>query len=351
MQLPAKVKLPALDGVNYAYTHPPKPGALQEVAPGVFWLRMPLPFALEHINLWLLADGDGWTIVDCGFGTDETRALWRQIFASSLNGRPVTRIVVTHFHPDHFGLAAWLTDKWRAPVLMTRPEYASAQAWHTSQDLFTRIAYFELFRQHGLPLGPDSGAPPRENLFRRGVSAIPAAVTHLEDGARLEINGRAWRVVAGYGHSPEHAALACDEFGVLIAGDMVLPRISTNVSVQPHLPDADPLGLFLDSLTRYAELDPGTLVLPSHGLPFHGLRPRVKSLHDHHASRLDELLAACAAPRTGAESMPVIFKRTLDAQQTFFAMGETLSHLNYLQHRGQVARTRGDDGIYRYARV
>ena len=349
MQQATKVKPRLLTSLSYAFAQPPLPGELQQVAPGVYWLRMPLPFALEHINLWLLADGDGWTIVDCGFGADETRALWRKIFASCLNGKPVTRVVVTHFHPDHFGLAAWLAEEWRVPVLMTRPEYASAQGWHTAQGLFTRAAYFELFQQHGLRLDADS-ASTRENLFRRGVPAIPQSVTPLEDAGRLEINGHSWRVITGYGHSPEHAALACDDLGVLIAGDMILPRISTNVSVQPHLPDADPLGQFLDSLTRYAELDPDTLVLPSHGLPFHGLRHRVKSLHEHHALRLDELLAACAAPRTGAESLPVIFKRDLDPQQTFFAMGETLSHLNYLQHRGQLARTRGDDGIYRYAR-
>ena len=351
MQPAVKVKPPILQGLNYAYTQPPLPGQLQEVVPGVYWLRMPLPFALEHINLWLLADNDGWTIVDCGFGTDETRALWRKIFASGLNGKPVTRIVVTHFHPDHFGLAAWLADEWRVPVVMTRPEFASAQGWHGSQGLFTRDAYCALFQRHGLQLGADGTLPTRQNLFRRGVPAIPDDIIAFEDGSQLEIDGRRWRVMCGYGHSPEHAAIVCDELGVLIAGDMVLPRISTNISVQPHLPDADPLGQFLDSLSRYAGLDADTLVLPSHGLPFHGLRQRIQSLHDHHASRLDELLAACAVPRTGAESLPVIFKRDLDAQQTFFAMGETLSHLNYLQHRGQLARTCGDGGIYRYART
>ena len=301
MHQSAKVKPSIPDGVAYAFSQPPKPGAIRQVAPGVYWLRMPLPFALEHINLWLLADGDGWTIVDCGFGTDETRALWNEIFASSLNGKPVRRIVITHFHPDHFGLAAWLADKWRAPVLMTRPEYAAAQAWHTSQELFTRGAYFALFKEHGLEIDGDGAPPPRENLFRRGVPAIPSSVIPLEDGAPLNIEGRKWRVMTGYGHSPEHAALYCDDLGVLIAGDMVLPRISTNISVQPNAPDADPLGQFLDSLTRYAALDADTLVLPSHGLPFHGLRPRIQSLQEHHALRLDELLAACAEPRTGAQ--------------------------------------------------
>jgi glyoxylase-like metal-dependent hydrolase (beta-lactamase superfamily II) len=350
MHIAAKVKLRVADGLTYPFAQPPLPGTVREVARGVYWLRMPLPFALEHINLWLLQDGEGWTIVDCGFGTDETRELWQEIFASRLNGRPVTRIIVTHFHPDHFGLAAWLAERWQAPVLMTEPEFASAQAWFAASELYKREAHAAMFAQHGLTRGDDETLN-RENLFKRGVPALPSRITALTDGQQLVIDGRAWRVITGYGHSPEHAALQCDELGVLIAGDMVLPRISTNVSVQPYAPDADPLGRFLDSLGRYAQLDANTLVLPSHGLPFHGLRERVATLTQHHTARLDELMLACDEPYTAAEAMPVIFKRALDAQQTFFAMGETLSHLNYLRQRGQLARARGNDGIFRFARV
>jgi glyoxylase-like metal-dependent hydrolase (beta-lactamase superfamily II) len=350
MQPAAKVKARVPDGLIYPFTQPPPAGVVQEVAAGVFWLRMPLPFALEHINLWLLADGDGWTIVDCGFGSHDTRALWEQLFAHSLAGKPVTRIIVTHFHPDHFGLAAWLAERWQAPVFMTAPEFASAQGWFTSGKLYQREAIASLFELHGLAAGGAQDLH-RENLFKRGVPALPSVVTALDDGQPLTINGRTWRVINGYGHSPEHAALYCAELGTLISGDMVLPRISTIVSVQPHAPDDDPLGLFLDSLTRYAQLDAETLVLPSHGLPFYGLRERVAALKQHHAVRLNELLAACSKPQTGAQVMPVIFKRALDAQQTLFAMGETLSHINYLHRRGQLACARGDDGIYRYARV
>lgn len=350
MQNSAKVKPRVPDGLTYPFAQPPRPGALLEVARGVYWLRMPLPFALEHINLWLLEDGDGWTIVDCGFGSDETRALWEEIFATRLDGRPVKRILVTHFHPDHFGLAAWLAERWQAPVHMTAPEFAAAQGWFAGSALHTREAHVAMFAQHGLPLDDDP-ALHRQNLFKLGVPALPAAIVELHDGQAVTIDGRAWRVVTGYGHSPAHAALHCAALGVLIAGDMVLPRISTNVSVQPHSPDGDPLGRFLDSLTRYAELNAGTLILPSHGLVFHGLRERVAALKQHHTARLDELLLACVAPQTAATAMPVIFKRALDAQQTFFAMGETLAHLNYLQRRGQLARTRSEDGVYRYARV
>lgn len=347
----AKVKSHCLRALEYPFADPPLPGTLRELAPGVHWLRMPLPFALEHINLWPLADGDGWTIVDCGFGSDLTRELWLAIFARHLGGRPVTRIVVTHFHPDHVGLAGWLADRWQAPVLMTAPEFASAQAWHASCDPFTRDAHLAMFEQHGLMLASAPKPQSRDNLFRRGVPDLPARITPLHDDEALQINGREWRVVAGYGHSPEHAALACADLGVLIAGDMVLPRISTNVSVQPHLPDADPLGQFLASLERYSALDASTLVLPSHGLPFYGLRERVRLLQQHHADRLDELQRACNEPRTSAEVMPILFKRVLDAQQTFFAMGETLSHLNYLRSNGQLRRETGADGIYRFARA
>ena len=268
----------------------------------------------------------------------------------SIERTAIDLILLTHFHPDHFGLGAWLAEQWRAPVHMTEPEFAAAHAWFEARELHRREAHVAMFQSHGLDLSNDSPLP-RKNLFKRGVPALPAAIIPLHDGQSLMINGREWRVITGYGHSPEHAALHCAHLNVLIAGDMVLPCISTLVSVQPAAPDADPLGRFLDSLTRYAELDAGTLVLPSHGLPFYGLRKRVAALKDHHTARLDELLDACGEPRTGAQIMPVIFKRVLDAQQTLFAMGETLSHINYLHRRGRLARLGGDDGIYRYARA
>ena len=350
MQTSLKVKEKPQAGIEYPFAEPPAPGSVRKVAPGVFWLRMPLPFALDHINLWLLADDDGWTIVDCGFGTDETRDSWEKIFAGDLGGKPVKRILVTHFHPDHFGLAAWLAKRWNAKVHMTKPEFAAANALFDAEQLHRREAHAALFKLHGLEL-PEPATAQRQNLFKRGVPQLPTSIVPLKDAQTLSIDGRRWHVVTGYGHSPEHAALYCAELNVLIAGDMVLPRISTNVSVQPAAPDADPLGRFLDSLTRYAELNADTLVLPSHGLPFYGLRERIEALKAHHAARLDELLVACAAPHTGAQMMSVMFKRPLDAHQMLFAMGETLAHINYLHQRGHLARSSGEDGVYRYART
>jgi glyoxylase-like metal-dependent hydrolase (beta-lactamase superfamily II) len=299
---------------------------------------MPLPFALEHINLWLLEDGASWTIVDCGYGTAETRSHWDRLFATTLAGRPVGRILVTHFHPDHFGLAEWLAARTGAPVHITVAEFESAHAWFGGLPGYSREAFFELYREHGLVPVDDMSAFLRGNLYRQGVRSVPERCTRLADGERLAIGGREWRVVTGHGHSPDHAALMCEELDVLISGDMVLPRISTNVSVQPTHPDADPLREFLESLARYAALDRDTLTLPSHGLPFRGLAARAAELRIHHEARLDELRRACGEPRHAAELMPLLFSRQLDMHQTFFAMGETLAHLQYLVHAGE-ART------------
>jgi glyoxylase-like metal-dependent hydrolase (beta-lactamase superfamily II) len=333
--------------LTFPWAAAPAPGTVTGVAPGVYWLRMPLPFALDHINLWLLRDGDDWTIVDCGFGSDETRAHWERIFAEVVGAARVNRVLLTHFHPDHFGLAAWLAERWQAPVHLAAAEFAAARGWHESAPLYTREAHLEMFRAHGLDLGEAAAKFAKGNLYKRGVPAIPERVEALRDGDRFTIGSREWRALAGHGHSPEHISYFCDELRVLIAGDMVLPRISTNVSVQPREPDANPLEAFLQSLRRHAELPPDTLVLPSHGLPFRGLQARLAQLAAHHAARLAELAEACSEPTPASELMKVIFRRPLDVHQTFFAMGETLSHLNKLVHDGALARVRVDGG-YRF---
>lgn len=334
--------------LDHPWREPPALGAVTEVGSGVFWLRMPLPFALDHINLWLLKDGDGWAIVDCGFATDDARAAWETLFTKVVAPQRVTRILVTHFHPDHFGLARWLADRWAAPVYLAGPEFVAARGWLDGAPLFTRTANLALFREHGLDLGEEAKKFAKGNLYQKGVPAIPERVESLRDGDTLAIGGRGWRAITGYGHSPEHVSFYCDELKIMIAGDMVLPRISTNVSVQARDPDADPLNRFLASLVRYTELPADTLVLPSHGLPFRGLHARLAQLQAHHADRLAELVQACSEPRPAAELMKVIFRRPLDTHQTFFAMGETLSHLNKLMHDGTLARVRGDDGGYRF---
>ena len=319
----------------------PDAGQWLTVAPGVHWLRMPLPFALDHINLWILDDGDAVTLVDTGFGLPEIQALW----AAALDrlGKPVSRIVVTHFHPDHLGLADWLSQRTGAPVWMTQGEFLMGHAlWHQLPGFAVEDTIAQ-FRRHGLDAERLDALAQRGNSYRRGVPSLPQTYRRLIDGDRLSIGGHDWQVIAGYGHAPEHAALWCPTLDLLISGDMLLPRISTNVSVFAATPHDNPLGRFLDSIRDFNNLPDSTLVLPSHGRPFQGIRARVEQLVIHHRERCDELLAACQTPRSAAEVLETLFPRALDTHQVFFAMGEAIAHLNYLV-QGRDLREADDGG-------
>ena len=338
--------------MSLQYPHPvlPAAGEKLEVAPGIFWLRMPLPFQLDHINLWLLRDGAGWVIVDTGFASEQCRILWGQIL-DQLDG-PVTRIIVTHFHPDHLGLATWLMERTGAPLTMTSGEFLTAHVvWH---EVGGHGAAFmvDQFRRHGLKAELLEKFAKRGSGYRLAMPGLPDYYTRLKASDTLTVNGLNWRIIVGHGHSPEHMALYCAELGVLISGDMLLPKISTNISVFAATPDANALGWFLDSLTVMAtEMPPETLVLPSHGLPFTGVQPRVEALLAHHQERLHALETSCQnAPQSAAGLLDVLFGRVLDTHQTMFAMGEAIAHLNYLEQVGRLSRSIDADGVIRYMR-
>ena len=338
--------------LDYPVSTPPAPGEAIEIAPRIRWLRMPLPFALDHINLWLLADDDGTTLVDCGFGDSATRALWEQHFATTLASQPIRRIIATHYHPDHVGNAAWLAQRFGAPIAMTASEYLTAHTVADGSGGHTMQATVELFRRHGMA-GPDLAAlESRGNRYRNAVPELPESFVRLQEGSTRHAAATRWRVIEGFGHSPEHASLHSSDLGVLIAGDMLLPKISTNVSVGPVEPDGDPLAQFLDSLSAFEALPSDTLVLPSHGLPFRGIALRVAQLRAHHAARLAELedaINASPAPLTAADLVPVLFRRELDVHQRYFAMGEAIAHLNHLWHASRLERRALADGTLRFA--
>jgi glyoxylase-like metal-dependent hydrolase (beta-lactamase superfamily II) len=333
--------------LEFPHATPVAPGEVREVAQGVYWLRMPLPFALDHINLWLLRDGEAWTAVDCGIALEQTRGYWDRILAEVVGDAGLARVLVTHFHPDHFGNAGWLTRRFQAPLWMSESDYLTAHAQWQVQAGHGSDAAARLFEEHGLDAERVAAIAGRGNSYRKIVSEPPTQFVRIMDGDDIRIGGRPWRVIVGYGHAPEHAALYCKDLGVLISGDMLLPKISTNVSVWPTEPEGDPLKLFLRSIDRFAELPPDTLVLPSHGLPFRGAHLRVQALHDHHRDRLAEVVAACASGATAAELLPLLFRRALDTHQTFFAMGEAIAHLHYLWHQGRLERSR-DAGVWRF---
>jgi glyoxylase-like metal-dependent hydrolase (beta-lactamase superfamily II) len=332
----------------------PQPGATIEVAPGVRWLRMTLPFELNHIHLWLLRDSidgaQGWTIVDCGITNDATRSSWETIFANELDGLPVLRVIVTHMHPDHIGLAHWLTQRWDVRMWISATDFNAARLASASTTSFGGEKTARFMYSHGLT-DPESQAKIRAriNYYASMVPDVPSTFRRLMHGDVLQIGGRDWTCHAGYGHAPEHISLHCAALDTLISGDMVLPRISTNVSVHDIEPESNPLMLYLDSIKRIKALPAQTLVLPSHGRPFKGLHTRVDQLVAHHDERLADVLAACAeAPRNAADLLMVLFKRKLDLHQTTFAMGESVAHLHTLWLSGKLKRRLDADGIYRF---
>jgi len=340
----------------------PQPGETMPLAEGVRWIRMPLPFALDHINLWLMRDQidgvEGWTIVDCGVARPEVQALWERIFDEALEGLPVLRVIVTHMHPDHVGLAGWICERWKSPLWMTMTDYFIARLWSqpnvdaSVQGGPNGESAVLHFSSHGLL---DSEAleqiRQRAGYYPSLVGPVPGSYRRLMHGDTIDIGGRDWRVIVGYGHAPEHISLYCDALKVLISGDMVLPRISTNVSVFDYEPEANSLPLYLNSLDGYDGLPDDTLVLPSHGKPFRGLHERIRQQHEHHADRLAEVLEACAQPMSASDIVPVLFRRKLDLHQLTFAMGEALAHLHALYFEGKLKRSLGDDKIYRFQAV
>jgi glyoxylase-like metal-dependent hydrolase (beta-lactamase superfamily II) len=320
---------------------------------------MELPFALNHINLWLLRDEidgrQGWSVIDTCVDNPQARAQWEQVIAQEMQGLPVLRVLATHMHPDHLGLAHWLCEQFSAPLWISAGDFLTARLAVLQHDSYGGQPMVDFFTRHGM-----KNSQVLENVFgRKGqyahlVPKVPDQYRRLQDGQLLTISGRRWRCISGFGHSPEHMALYCDDPGlaqpVLISGDMVLPRISTNISLLATEPEGNPLQLFLDSLEKFLPLPENTLVLPSHGRPFVGLHERIKQLRDHHRDRLEEVMQSCAEqPRCAADIVPVMFKRTLDAHQTAFALGESMAHLNLLWHAGALRRQADAHGVLRFA--
>ena len=343
-------------GLHDQIVHPfeeriPQPGEAIDVADGVWWIRMPLPFALDHINLWILADGDGFTLVDTGFGVPATWELWEKHFTGVMGGRAVKSVVVTHYHPDHVGSAAWLVDRTGAPMWMTSTEFLSAHAAHDDTAGFDRATGMDFFAKNGLDLSHLPEKMRTGNGYRRGVPAVPRTYRRMMHGDRLTIGAREWEVITLFGHAPEQATLYCASLNVLISADQVLPRITSNVGVWGNQPDANPLAAFLGSLSRLGHLPDDTLVLPSHERVFRGLHARIAQLHEHHERRLERLLEGCATPITAFDALPLLFKRKLDDHQMMFAMGEAIAHLHYLQHRGKVRRVEDERGVRRFEKI
>jgi len=336
--------------LEYVLERPPELAASLPLAAGIEWLRLPVPGGLRHINVWLLDDGDGCTLVDTGMNVAESRAAWEGPLGATLRGRPLRRIVCTHHHPDHAGLAAWLAERHGAQVLMTAPEYDLVHYLYASQgdaaEIDARLAHYAA---NGLPASAENRSILAGEGYLGVMSGLPPAVQILRPGEVLNAGGRRWDVLQLAGHTDGQLLLHDADAQLLIAGDQVLPRISSNIGIYPERRDPDPLDSFLDGFERLAALGPGTLVLPSHGEVFRGLGARLTQLRRHHLERLEVLEGLLqGGPATAAEIALRLYRGALDPLNRMLALGETLAHLRYLEVRGRAAIEAPPTGPRRY---
>ena len=342
-----------MEELTYPLQSPPPPGETLEVAPGVHWLRMQLPFALDHINLWALEEGDGWTIIDTGMQTPDIAAVWRTVLAGPLGDRPVKRVICTHMHPDHIGMAGWLTRRFDCRLWITRLEYVTCRMLVGDSTREAPPDAIQFYRASGWDDDALEDYKARFGRFGKMVYQLPDSYRRVVDSEELLIGGRAWRAVVGRGHSPEHLSLyraqGEESPGLLISGDQVLPKITSNVSVFPTEPDADPLTDWLESLASIKERVPDdVLVLPSHNLPFNGLWARLEQLIRGHETALTRLTEALVEPKRAIDVFSLLFRRRVGSEMLAMASGESLAHLNCLIHRGKITRKDDAAGISWY---
>jgi len=337
------------NGLSYPFDNRPNPGELIEVGPGIFWVRMPLPISLNHINLWMLEEQDGWTLVDTGMATEDTKALWEEIFSTHLNSKPVKQVIVTHMHFDHLGLAGWLVEKWGATLCMSRTEYLSSRVIINEIKSDPPEATVAFFRAAGVEESILDEFKVRFNNRSDFVSPLPSHYKRLTDNQVLQIGSLQWTVIIVEGHSPEHICLHCKSLNIMIAGDQILPRISPNISVRPDEPRANPLHNFLRSCESLKNrLNKDVLILPSHGDPFYGVHLRLQDMINEHKKGLQDLLEFCSQPRSVADVFPILFKSKINIGNMVIAVGEAVANLNYLVSSKELVVDIGSDGIARY---
>jgi len=333
-----------------AFAAPPAVGEWREVAAGIFWSRIALPFRLNHVNVYLIDDGSSWNILDTGLCNKATQETWEHLLGGPMAGRPISKIIVTHHHPDHVGLASWLADKGGAEVVMSGTEYLLGLTYWLDSDAMKADHYREFYRARGLERDIAESILNRSARYQSLTSPLPFSFRRVLHGDQLRLNARTLDVITGGGHAPEQMLLYCSDARVFFAADQVMLGITPNVSVSPRNPNGDVLGLFLASLHALARtIDAGALVLPGHHLPFTGLAGRVAEIDRHHAARLGDIVHFCAdAPRSTADLLQVLYRHPIDRAVVELAFGEACAHVNRLLEQGRLAARVDGEGVERY---
>ncbi len=339
-------------GIRYPFETPPEPGEAITLAPGVLWMRMPLPMVLDHVNVYALDDGDSWTIVDTGFASNKSRAIWEELQFGPLQGKPIGRVIVTHHHPDHVGLAGWFVGQ-GAELLIPRTGWLTARMLTLDEQPVYPPETLEFYRRNGMsPSELKHRATERPFNFADCVVPLPLGYTRLEHGQSITIGGRVWDIRMGDGHAPEHATFWSRDDNLVIGGDQLLPSISANLGVYPTEPEADPVTEWLtscESFQPFAQDD--QLILSGHKLPFTGLPLRLEQMIENHHGALRRLTEHLSEPRSAGDCFAPLFKRKIGRGEYGLAFVETIAHLNHLHQAGRATRTSDDDGAYRWQAV
>lgn len=335
------------DPLDYQFeAQAPDPGSAYEVADGAFWIRMPMSGRLNHINVWLLRDTDGWTVVDTGLCNDDVKGHWSNIFDTYLEGKRVNRVIATHLHTDHTGLAGWITQQWGCELWMSRSDFYMCKVMAADKPSDLPEDAISFYRRAGFDEARLDRYRSRFGTFGSNISPLPAGYRRISEGQYLDIGGREWRAVIGHGHAPEHVCLYCPELKLIIGGDQLLPRITPNVSVQPSEPLANPLRDWINSCSRFRELlPPNLLVLPAHESIYYGLHERLTALIDWHEVALENLYDLCDTPKRAVDVFPALFKSKITDMSYFPATGEAIAHLHCALERRMLTVSEDDQGV------
>lgn len=325
-----------LSQLEFPWAAPPAPGEVTEVAKGLFWARMPLPFRLNHVNIWLLEEDDGWTVIDTGCATDQLFEVWETLLSGAMGGLPIRRVISTHGHVDHIGLSGWLVERFDAAFYSTIAEWNWARISHLHDVPGADAAHYRHLIRHGID---DDGA--RAIVTNRGrfidmATPIPNAIVEIRDGDTIRFGKRDWQVIVTGGHAVEHASFFDAESGILIAGDHILPKISPVVAVYETTPHGDPLADYLSSFPRFDMVPADSLILPSHGMPYRGIHERISQLREHHRTRLETTKGFLHDAKSAFELSRDMFPHVEGPEGAGFALAETIAHVNHLIRQGIV---------------